>query len=123
MNLLKKDKGKREITKKELTQFQMRLYKTLATTSKQLIWLFAINGVIWIWCSYVLAFLGKDQIAESLSSTVCQVIIGTVGAYLVTSTIENVFKFNTFGGRIPTISADDELDASDIDDISQAPPD
>lgn len=42
--------------------------------------------------------MGKDQIAESLSSNVCTVIIGQIIAYFLTKTVENVFKNNNFGG-------------------------
>lgn len=110
-----------EITEKELSQFQLRLYKTLATTSKQLIWFFAINGVLWIWCSYILAFIGKEQIAESLSSTVCQVIIGTCVAYLVTSTVENVSKYNPIFAKYRQIEPQPPKE-EDEPDISAAPP-
>lgn len=75
-----------------------QLASTLATTSKQLIWLFSVNGIAWIWCSYILAFMGKEQIAEALSSNVCSVIIGQMGCYLVTKTVENVFQYNNIFG-------------------------
>ena len=39
-------------------------------------------GCIWISASYVLAFLGREQIAESLSETVAAVIIATILGYL-----------------------------------------
>ena len=114
-------KGKYEetpLTEKEMSQFKMRLYRTLATTSKQLIWFYAINGVAWIWCSYILAFLGKEQIAEALSSTVCEVIVGTSITYLVTSTVESVFKYNDFNGRLKSKPYD-----PDLNDLAQAAPD
>lgn len=44
----------------------------------RLLWL----GCIWITLSYVLAFMGAVQIAESLSSTVASVIIATILGYL-----------------------------------------
>ncbi|MCM1294985.1 MAG: hypothetical protein NC311_05540 [Muribaculaceae bacterium] len=78
--------------------FANQLASTLATTSKQLVWLFSINGIAWIWCSYILAFMGKTQIAESLSSNVCTIIIGNMGTYLVTKTVENVFQYNDIFG-------------------------
>ena len=71
--------------------------KTLQSTSKQLIWLFSINGILWIWCSYALAFMDKMQIAESLSSNVCTVVLGQMGMYLITKTLENCFKYNEGG--------------------------
>lgn len=39
-------------------------------------------GCIWITLSYVLAFMDKVQIAESLSSTVASVVIATILGYL-----------------------------------------
>lgn len=67
---------------------------TLQTTSKQLIWLFSVFGVIWITCSYILAFMNKGQIAEALSSNVCTVVIGQMAMYLLTKTVENCSKYN-----------------------------
>ena len=75
------------------------LAANLMSTTKQLVWLFSINGILWIWCSYVLAFMDKVQIAESLSSNVCTVVLGKLGMYLITKTVENVFRYNNFGGK------------------------
>mgnify|MGYP000791893279 CR=1 FL=1 len=36
------------------------------TTTKCIVWACLINGIGWVWCSYVLAFLGRTEIAESL---------------------------------------------------------
>lgn len=38
--------------------------------------------------SYVLAFLGREQIAETLSGDICNVIIGTIVGYLAKSYFE-----------------------------------
>lgn len=45
-------------------------------------------GCIWISLSYVLAFRGAVQIAESLSSTVVSVMIATILGYLCKSFFE-----------------------------------
>ena len=44
-------------------------------TTKQTLWLCLLNGILWVWCSYALAFIGMFRenyagasIAESLSS-------------------------------------------------------
>lgn len=42
-------------------------------------------GFLFIQESYILAFLGKEQIADGLSQTVATVIIGTVLGYLIKS--------------------------------------
>lgn len=68
--------------------------ESLMNTTKQLIWLFSINGILWIWCSYILAFADKAQIAEALSSNVCTIVIGQMAMYIISKTVENVFKFN-----------------------------
>lgn len=83
---------------KEPTKFANMMAATFATTSKQLVWVYTINGIAWIWCSYILAFMGREQIAESLSSNVCSVVIGQIGFYLVTKTVENIFKYNNIIG-------------------------
>ena len=80
--------------KKEPTSFANGLAKTFATTSKQLLWFYSINGVLWIWCSYILAFMDRVQIAEALSSDVCKIVLGQIGFYLISKTIENIFKYN-----------------------------
>ena len=90
-------KKKREI---RIDRIKDSLAGNLKSSTKQLIWLFSINGILWIWCSYVLAFMDKLQIAETLSSNVCTIVIGQMGMYLVTKTVENVFRYNEkLGGR------------------------
>lgn len=73
-----------------------KLFNFMVTTTKQLLWLFAINGILWIWCSYILAFMGQAQIAESLSSTVCTIIIGQFAFYIFSKTVENLSKYNPY---------------------------
>lgn len=87
-------KRRKKIRKKRRVALAIKISKTLASTTKQLIWIFSINGILWIWCSYLLAFLGRDQIAEALSTNVCSIVIGQMGFYLVTKTVENLSKFN-----------------------------
>ena len=41
--------------------------------------------------------MDKMQIAESLSSNVCTVVLGQMGMYLITKTLENCFKYNEGG--------------------------
>ena len=59
------------------------------TTTKRIVWACLINGIGWVWCSYVLAFLGRTEIAESLSRTAVTEIIG----------VKSLFeKRESFGG-------------------------
>ncbi len=50
-------------------------------TTKRVIWVCLLNGFAWVWCSYLLAYLDKPQIAESLSQVAVTEIIGVVLAY------------------------------------------
>lgn len=54
-----------------------------------------INCMSMMWCSYILAWFDRITIAETLSSTVADVIVGTIVAYLCTKTIENVSKYGS----------------------------
>ena len=62
--------------------------KPRATFTKKWVSALLLLGCIWITLSYVLAFLGAVQIAESLSSTVASVIIATILGYLCKSFFE-----------------------------------
>ena len=49
---------------------------SLKTTTKRALWFCLGNGVGWVWCSYILAYLGKESIAEKLSQTAVTEIVG-----------------------------------------------
>lgn len=53
-----------------------------------------MNGVAWVWCSYALAYLGRTQIAESLSKIAITEIIGVILVYCVKSLFENISQHN-----------------------------
>ena len=63
-------------------------------TMKRVIWACLFNGFAWVWCSYILAYLDKVQIAESLSQVAVTEIIGVVLAYAIKSVVENLSKNN-----------------------------
>ena len=48
------------------------------TTMKIIVWVCILNGLAWVWCSYILALLGREQIAEALSQVALKEIIGVV---------------------------------------------
>lgn len=70
--------------------------KWLETTTKQLVWWLVVHSTVWIYATYILAFLGREDIAESLSKVIATEIIGTMMLYIVSKTVENVFKHNEF---------------------------
>ena len=60
-----------------------------------------------MWCSYILAWFGKDHIAESLSQTITTTIIGVTIPYLITKTIENISKY---GSRLNNTAVDNDTE-------------
>lgn len=70
---------------------------------KKLLNFIIFNSIGMMWCSYVLAWHGKTDIAESLSNTVASSIVAVVIPYLITKTIENVSKY---GSRINRTTKD-----------------
>lgn len=66
------------------------------TTMKVIVMVCLINGIAWVWCSYILAWLGKEQIAESLSQVALTEIIGVVLVYAAKSVFENLSKNNSW---------------------------
>lgn len=77
-------------------------------TTKKVIWVCLFNGFAWVWCSYVLAYLDKVQIAESLSQVAVTEIIGVVLAYCVKSAVENLSKNNHWPDKTPEAGPEPE---------------
>ena len=75
-------KGKREKTYKGwLTTFTKRAVAIILAVS-----LFDLQ------LSYVLAFMGKEQIAETLSTTIAETIIGVMIGYFLKALFETFFE-------------------------------
>lgn len=66
------------------------------TTMKIIVWFCLLNGIAWVWCSYILAWMGKEQIAESLSQVALTEIIAVVLVYAAKSVFENLSKNNSW---------------------------
>lgn len=66
------------------------------TTTKRALRLLLINGVLWVWCSYILAFLDKTVIAETLSQVAITEILGAYLVYALKSLFENLSMHNTW---------------------------
>ena len=67
-----------------------------STTSKRVVWFCLGNGVAWVWCSYILAYLGRAEIAESLSKVALTEIVAVVLTYSLKSLFENLSKNNNW---------------------------
>ena len=84
-------------------------------TMKRVIWACLFNGFAWVWCSYILAYMDKVQIAESLSQVAFTEIIGVVLAYAIKSVVENLSKNN----RWPDKGAPEEGEFTNADGQDQ----
>lgn len=81
----------------------MKKTKKLPTT-KKLVYLCVINGIIWVYCSYILAFIGmitgneySASIAESLSIAAVTEILGVIISYCAKSLFEKRKDFGQVG--------------------------
>lgn len=66
--------------------------KWLATYTKRAVTLILVVCMIDLQLSYILAFMDKTQIAESLSSTIATVIIGVMVGYFGKALFETFFE-------------------------------
>lgn len=73
---------------------------------KKIVFFALLNGFAWVWCSYILAFLGHDSIAESLSQVALVEIIGVVVTYAAKSVLENLSKNNNWPDKPSAQSAE-----------------
>ena len=76
------------------------------TTTKRVVWFCLGNGVAWVWCSYILAYLDRREIAESLSKVAVTEIIGVVLVYCLKSLVENLSKSNCWPDKEKKQDAD-----------------
>lgn len=78
--------------------------KRRTPTTKKILWICLVNGILWVWCSYALAFIGMlrenyagASIAETLSSAAITEIIGVVLVYCAKSLFEKRKDFGEVG--------------------------
>lgn len=80
----------------------MRTKRAKTENMKAVVWFCLCNGCAWVWCSYLLAYLGRAEIAESLSQVALTEIVAVVLAYAIKSVVENLSKNNNWpdkGGK------------------------
>lgn len=80
---------------------------------KKLLNFIIFNSIGMMWCSYILAWFGKETIAESLSNTVASSIVAVVIPYLITKVIENISKY---GSRLNGTTKDFDK-TNEVEDI------
>jgi len=66
--------------------------KWLITFTKKAVTLILIVSLFDLQLSYILAFMGREQIAESLSSTIAEVIVGVMAGYFMKALFETFFE-------------------------------
>lgn len=49
-----------------------------------------------IWCTYALAWTGRNAVVETLSKTIAAEVIGVVTVYSVKALLENLSKGNSW---------------------------
>lgn len=86
----KKEKAKAKKTEKE--KIAKEKMEALTFTKRFIIFVM-INAEIQIYLSYILGFLGKENIAETLSTQVVITVLGAIGFYCVKALIENLHKY------------------------------
>lgn len=88
---MKKKDGLYE-TFKHLFQRKKPYEKWLESFTKKAVAIILFFSILDMQLSYILAFMGKDQIAESLSSTIASVIIGVMIGYFFKALFETFFE-------------------------------
>lgn len=96
----------------KLLQWSIRWAASQMTFSKIMIACLVYKSVGWIDQSYALAWAGKDDIAESLSTKVVVEVIGVVVVYSVKALTETLSKNNTWPDKTVK-SADQEPKTQD----------
>ena len=92
---------------------QKRHNAWFTTFTKKAVTVILIISLIDLQLSYILAFMGKEQIAESLSSTIADTIIGVMLGYFLKALFETFFD-----EREKRLNKKLELDCSSEEDES-----
>jgi len=78
------------------------------------------HSMLMLWGTYLLAWFGKTEIAESLSKTIVSSVIAVMVGYLAKSVIENISKNTTaFGNNTDLLASPDKKDDQSQDRCSE----
>src|SRR5574344_21972 len=97
-----KKKKRRIFTKRKFQKFISGIKsKREKEYSKRLLNKIVANSILMLWATYGLAYLGREEIAETLAKTIVTSIIAIVVGYLVKSVCEKMSTYTTaFGENI-----------------------
>ena len=91
------------------------------TYMKRIVGLILRNAVLWVWCSYILAWFGRYEIAQQLSIAAVTSIVSVVLTYALKSGVENVSKYG-WRGKVGVKQSDNEgevvLIGADSEEVS-----
>lgn len=87
--------------------------KREAEYSKRLLNRIINSSILMMWATYVLAWCGKTEVAETLSKTIATSIIAVVVGYLAKSVIENISKHTDTFGKNNNITYENFTDTPD----------
>lgn len=71
---------------------QKKYNKMLSTFTKIAVFVILVVSLIDLQLSYILAFMGKEQIAESLSTNIANTIVGVMLGYFMKALFETFFE-------------------------------
>lgn len=80
--------------------------------SKLIVAWLLLNGTVWTYLSYYLAYIGRSDIAEALSKTVVVEILGVTAVYALKSLFENLSKHNAFPDKVKCEIKNNEEESS-----------
>ncbi|MBQ7821313.1 MAG: hypothetical protein IJ391_03420 [Clostridia bacterium] len=100
--------------KVKLTSRIAKFFKNIAAKrekeySKRLLTRIVNSSILMMWGTYVLAWYGKTEIAETLSKTIAASIIAVVVGYLAKSVIENISKHTDTFGKNDSVSVEEVI--------------
>lgn len=78
------------------------------TNTEKIVWSCLRHGFLWVDCSFILAFLEKNDIAEELSTTAVTAIIGVVLIYALKEGVANLSKNNSWPDKPPKAKKNEE---------------
>lgn len=96
-----------------LTFFKRISKKREAEYSKRLLNRIVNSSILMMWATYILAWCGKTEVAETLSKTIATSIIAVVVGYLAKSVIENISKHTDTFGKNNNITYENFTDTPD----------
>lgn len=83
---------KKATPKKRRTKRKTAFNEWLTTYTKKAVTLILVVALIDLQLTYVLAFMGREYIAEELSSTIAETIVGVMVGYFLKALFETFFE-------------------------------